>query len=198
MADIITEPVVQMLGMQGEHFLIKVKFVIIAEDNTIRSYYGLILKMKAEDLPTHSEGCETVQFDVGRAWRDYDGGLKHDLEEWRQATFNAIESGRRITDDTELDLAVKMLLREQANEFVGEYKSPIDVSLDELRAQLDQWQKDILREPGKLAKDMRVCPGCHTTCEYNAKWGNIAQGKGTVYGCPACVERHEKMKEGTP
>lgn len=40
--------------------------------------------------------------------------------------------------------------------------------------------------------DTRECPGCGRLTEYDQKtWGNIAAGKGTLYGCELCVLKIE-------
>lgn len=64
---LIAQPIIQDLGMQGEHLLIKVK-AHITETNTdgtlSNCYHGIILKLRVDDLPIHSEHGETIWMDL--------------------------------------------------------------------------------------------------------------------------------------
>ena len=82
---IVEEPRVQNLGMQGEHLLVKIVFPIVdVESGDINNLalqavqravgsHAVILKMRAEDLPTCAAHCETVHFNIGRALQEQFG-----------------------------------------------------------------------------------------------------------------------------
>ena len=81
MTEIICQPTIQDLGMQGEYLHIKVTFPIRSLSPhegggafaTHAGFYGVILKMRAEDLPKHPTVGETLHYDVGREMREHFG-----------------------------------------------------------------------------------------------------------------------------
>lgn len=75
---IVQPPEVHVLGHQGEYFHIKVTWRVletIKEDPAAAvplyrdiGSHGLVLKMRAEDLPMHLPSTQLLHFDVGHAW----------------------------------------------------------------------------------------------------------------------------------
>jgi len=76
-------PIIQTLGMQGEHLLVKVLFPVdeVVDDPNIhdgveqavlqpQGKRAIILKMRTEDLPMISHRGEIPHFDVGEAIRE--------------------------------------------------------------------------------------------------------------------------------
>jgi hypothetical protein len=196
MSEIIVEPVLQSLGMQGEHFFIKVKFPIVSEKAEVIGFRGLVLKMKAEDLPAHTEEAETVRFDVGKAWEGYNRNERG--SSYGSSLLDEIREGKRITTHTMLDLVVENLLECKRSEFVDKHSfghtgSPIDLSLEDVISKLDEW----LRGPEIHAlKTAKVCPGCHMLKDYNPdSWGNISNTGGTLYACANCYQLFLQAKE---
>jgi hypothetical protein len=81
----IDPPVIQSLGMQGEHYRLKVSFPVhyitkeedsgLCEQELVDAgSRSIILEMRAEDLPQVAPGNETLVCDVGRHLRDKFGG----------------------------------------------------------------------------------------------------------------------------
>ena len=80
----IGKPFIQILGFQGEEFLIRIAFPVREEFNMKEEdgatwqpsegpeigKRGIILKFKAEDLPMHPLGGNLLHFDLGPAMRE--------------------------------------------------------------------------------------------------------------------------------
>lgn len=81
MAYLVDSPIIQNLGMQGEHLHVKVTFPVYGVDTDplpalaeqlkkVAAVRTVILKMRAEDLPLLCQSDPALHFDVGKVVRE--------------------------------------------------------------------------------------------------------------------------------
>jgi len=79
MTKLIEEPTLQPLGHQGEYYFLKITWPVreltgdptgLAPRATPIGRHGLVLKMRAEDLPMLPCDGPVLHFDIGYAWKE--------------------------------------------------------------------------------------------------------------------------------